>query len=57
MTMMSPKELVKDVSKELKHASSYMLNKEAVDYDMQVIIEEQRCKKDYYKDKIKHIME
>ena len=51
------KELVKDVSKELKRASSYLLDKEAIDYDMSVIIQEQKCKKDYYKDKIKHIME
>lgn len=47
------KDMVKDVSKELKHATSYLLDKEAIDYDMPTIIQEQKCKKEKYKEKIK----
>lgn len=47
------KELVKSVDKELKKATRYLLNKEAIGYDMGAIIAEQDKMHDKYKKKIK----
>ena len=44
--------LIKDVDKELKNAERYWLNKEAIGYDMSVIIGEQKSKHDKYKHKM-----
>lgn len=44
--------LVEDVSKELKHAMQYHLNKKAIDYDIVTIIDEQELKKKKYDIKI-----
>lgn len=52
---MKIKELICDVDCELKKAERYMLNKEAVGYDISVIIGEQREKHDKYKKKMEHI--
>lgn len=41
-------ELVEDVSKELKTAQQYHLNKKASDYDMSVIVEEQSKHKEMF---------
>lgn len=49
------KELICDVDCELKKAERYWLEKEAVNYDMAVIIEEQKAKHHKYKKKMKHI--
>lgn len=45
--------LVADVSNELKKATMYWLNKEAINYDMSVIISEQKEKSDKYKAKLR----
>ena len=44
--------LVKDVDKELKHAERYLISKEAINYDMPTIIQEQKSKHDKYKRKM-----
>lgn len=46
-------ELVCDVDEELKEVQRYLLNKEAINYDMSVIVEEQKYKHDKYKKKMK----
>lgn len=46
-------EYIADVDHELKKATEYWLNKEAIDYDMAVIIEEQWHKKEKYKEKMR----
>lgn len=51
------KDMIKDVSKELKSASGYLLNKEAIEYDMSVIVGEQKRNHDKYKVKMKKIGE
>ena len=48
-------EYIKDVDEELKEATSYWLNKEAIDYDMSVIIAEQREKEVCYSSKMHSI--
>ena len=48
------KEFIKDVDMELKKAERYWLNKEAIGYDMSVIIEEQDRKHKKYDKKCKH---
>lgn len=42
------KELVLDVDEELRQAEQYYLDKKITDYDMAVILEEQKSKKDKY---------
>lgn len=44
--------LIEDVSSELKCAEQYLLNKEAIGYNMSDIIIEQDCEKDMYSKKI-----
>lgn len=48
-------EYIEDVDKELKNATKYWLNKEAVNYDMDVIIMEQQEKSAKYSNKIHSI--
>ena len=48
-------ELVEDVSKELKHATQYHLNKKAIDYDIITIIDEQNCEKSKYEAKMRTV--
>ena len=50
-------EYIEDVDCELKKATKYWLNKEAVNYDMTVIIGEQKWKSEKYKNKISHVGE
>jgi NADH:ubiquinone oxidoreductase subunit len=52
---MKIKELVCDVDCELKKAERYQLNKKAVDYDLDVVIEEQNRKHDKYRKKMKRL--
>ena len=49
------KELIEDVSCELRKAEKYQLNKELINYDISTIISEQKTKKDKYKHKIDEI--
>lgn len=46
-------EFIEDVDHELKRATEYWINKEAVNYDMVVILDEQRHKKEKYESKMK----
>ena len=48
-------EYIKDVDCELKKATRYWLNKEAVNYDMTIIVSEQSEKKHKYKEKLHSI--
>ena len=52
---MKIKELICDVDCELKMAERYMLNKEAVGYDMSDIIAEQKSKHDKYDHKMRKL--
>ena len=49
---MKIKELICDVDCELKKAERYLLNKEAIGYDLSIIIAEQKEKHDKYKRKM-----
>ena len=48
------KELICDVDCELKKAESYQLEKEAVNYDLVLITEEQKMKHDKYQKKMEN---
>ena len=48
---------IKDVAGELEQAEQYHLNKEAVGYDMTVILEEQKDKRDKYKQKCRELLQ
>ena len=48
-------DFVKDVDQELKKATEYWLNKEAMNYDMGVIVAEQTDKKEKYKSKLRSV--
>ena len=48
-------ELICGVDKELKKVQRYILNKEAIDYNMSSIISEQKCKHDKYAKKMRKL--